>query len=152
MAPHQEQDKRKALSVSFGGKSHTIQIRGVPSTSPMQTTQNTQVPLANSWGRMSEKMKELEAEMQDLHRKIAIAMNGGLNDDEEFDEESPLSREIQMVPLPPNFKEPQMTPYDGITDPKYHLDELKELMKMKKVSCKARCQCFVITLKGFAYK
>uniref|UniRef100_A0A803Q6H2 Retrotransposon gag domain-containing protein n=1 Tax=Cannabis sativa TaxID=3483 RepID=A0A803Q6H2_CANSA len=69
--------------------------------------------------------------------KIATTMHGDLNDDGEFDEESPLSREIQMEPLPPKFKEQKMTPYDGITDPKYHLGAFNDLMKMKKVSCKA---------------
>uniref|UniRef100_A0A803PZN0 Uncharacterized protein n=1 Tax=Cannabis sativa TaxID=3483 RepID=A0A803PZN0_CANSA len=55
------------------------------------------------------RMKELEVEMQDLRRKIAFATQEDLNDDEEFDEESPLSREIKIEPIPPNFKESRMT-------------------------------------------
>uniref|UniRef100_A0A803P561 Retrotransposon gag domain-containing protein n=1 Tax=Cannabis sativa TaxID=3483 RepID=A0A803P561_CANSA len=80
-------------------------------------------------------MKELEEKMQDLCQKMAILSKGNLEDDE-FGEESPFSREIQVETLPLDFEEPHMTPYDGTTDPKHHLRAFNELMKMKKVSCK----------------
>uniref|UniRef100_A0A803QA32 Retrotransposon gag domain-containing protein n=1 Tax=Cannabis sativa TaxID=3483 RepID=A0A803QA32_CANSA len=51
--------------------------------------------------------------MQDLHRRMAITTRRDLDGDEEFDEESPLSREVQMEPLPLNFKEPHKMLYDG---------------------------------------
>uniref|UniRef100_A0A803QJR7 Retrotransposon gag domain-containing protein n=1 Tax=Cannabis sativa TaxID=3483 RepID=A0A803QJR7_CANSA len=89
--------------------------------------------------------------MQDLRQKMAITLKENSEDDE-VDEESPFSMEIQIEPLPPNFKESRMTPYDAKTDPKYHLRGFNELMKMKKVSCKIRCQYFVVTLKEVAYK
>uniref|UniRef100_A0A803QM34 Uncharacterized protein n=1 Tax=Cannabis sativa TaxID=3483 RepID=A0A803QM34_CANSA len=59
---------------------------------PMKTTKKTKVPLTNPREKMSERMKELEAGMQDLRRKIAIATQQDLDDDEDFDEELPLSR------------------------------------------------------------
>ena len=45
-----------------------------------------------------------------------------------------------------------MTPYEGNTDPKYHLDAVNDLMKLRGITSRARCHCFAVTLKGLAYK
>ena len=45
-----------------------------------------------------------------------------------------------------------MTPYEGSTDPKYHLDTFNDLMKLRGIGSGARCHCFAVTLKGPAYK
>uniref|UniRef100_A0A803PUA2 Retrotransposon gag domain-containing protein n=1 Tax=Cannabis sativa TaxID=3483 RepID=A0A803PUA2_CANSA len=50
------------------------------------------------------------------------------------------------------FNKPCMIAYGGKSDPMYHLRAFNELMKMQNVSCKARCQCFMVILKGVAYK
>ena len=66
---------------------------------------------------------------------------------DEFDYESPFIREIHAVWLPANFKEPHMTPYEGNTDPKYHLDAFNDLMKLRGINSRARCHCFTLTLR-----
>ena len=37
-------------------------------------------------------------------------------------------------------------------DPKYHLDMFNDLMKLRGINSRARCHCFVVMLKGPAYK
>uniref|UniRef100_A0A803QD01 Retrotransposon gag domain-containing protein n=1 Tax=Cannabis sativa TaxID=3483 RepID=A0A803QD01_CANSA len=97
--------------------------------------------------------EEIDKEMEDLRRRIvSAASEEGSWDEDDFDDEPPFSRNIQSKQLPPNFKEPNILPYEGIADPKYHLDAFNEIMKMKRVTSKARCQCFVVTLRGTTYK
>ncbi|XP_062114333.1 uncharacterized protein LOC133825397 [Humulus lupulus] len=45
-----------------------------------------------------------------------------------------------------------MTPYEGTTNPKYHLHAFNDLMKLKGINSRARYHCFAITLKGATYK
>ena len=89
--------------------------------------------------------------MRSLWSKI-ITASGGQSVDDEFNYESPFTKEIQAIQLPANFKEPHMTPYEGNTDPKYHLDSFNDLMKLRGINSRARCHCFIVTLKGPTYK
>ncbi|XP_060969754.1 uncharacterized protein LOC133036982 [Cannabis sativa] len=83
--------------------------------------------------KLNKKRQHLDKEMEDLRRRISSAASEeGSWDEEDFDDESHFSREIQSEQLPSNFKEPNISPYEGITDPKYHLDAFNEIMKMKR--------------------
>ena len=93
---------------------------------------------------LNKRRRELDSEMKSL--QIVTAMGGHLDDDE-FDYESPFIGQIQMERLLAIFKEPHMTPYEGTTDPKYHLDAFNDLMKFMGINSRARCHCFPITLK-----
>ena len=89
--------------------------------------------------------------MQSPRGNIIIAP-GGHRDDEEFDHDRPFTREIQAEQISANLREPRMTPYEGTTDPKYHLDDFNNLMRLRGVNSRAKCHFFVVTLKGVAYK
>ncbi|XP_062114302.1 uncharacterized protein LOC133825361 [Humulus lupulus] len=89
--------------------------------------------------------------MRNLQSKI-ITTSGAHSIDDEFDYESPFTREIQVVRFPANFKEPHMTPYEGNTDQKYHFDVFNDLKNLRGINSRARCQYFVVTLKGLAHK
>ena len=65
---------------------------------------------------LSKRRQDLDTEMKSLRSKIVTASGGPIYE-EEFDHESPFVREIQAIRLPANFKEPNMTPYEGSTDP-----------------------------------
>ncbi|XP_062078265.1 uncharacterized protein LOC133782862 isoform X1 [Humulus lupulus] len=100
---------------------------------------------------LNKRRQELDTEMRSLRSKIITAFGGQAIEDE-FDHESPFIKEIQAIRLPANFKEPHMTPYEGSTYPKYHLDAFNDLMKLRGISSGARCHCFAVTLKGPTYK
>uniref|UniRef100_A0A803P218 Uncharacterized protein n=1 Tax=Cannabis sativa TaxID=3483 RepID=A0A803P218_CANSA len=85
--PIQEQSKQKASPLNHGGEPHDDGMRGVLPTGSMQTIWKTQAPFSNSQEMMKNRMKELEAEMKDLHRRMATTSTGDLEDDK-FDEES----------------------------------------------------------------
>jgi hypothetical protein len=38
-----------------------------------------------------------------------------------FDDASPLAAELQAIPWPPSYKPPQLSMYDGYSDPKQFL-------------------------------
>uniref|UniRef100_A0A803Q709 Reverse transcriptase domain-containing protein n=1 Tax=Cannabis sativa TaxID=3483 RepID=A0A803Q709_CANSA len=61
--------------------------------------------------KLTRRRKELDKEMEDLQWRIASAAFEDCNwEEDDFDEESPFSTEIQAEPLPVNFKEPNMLP------------------------------------------
>uniref|UniRef100_A0A803PI35 Uncharacterized protein n=1 Tax=Cannabis sativa TaxID=3483 RepID=A0A803PI35_CANSA len=110
--PSQEKSEQKVSPLNHDREPHDDGMRGVLPAGSMQTARKIQVSFTNSRERVKKRMRELEAEMQDLRRRMATTSKEDSNDDE-FEEESPFLREIQMEPLSPNFKEPRMTPYDG---------------------------------------
>ena len=54
--------------------------------------------------------------------------------------------------MPTNLREPRMTPYEGTTDTKYHLDYFNNLLRLRGVNSRAKGHFSVVTLKGVAYK
>ena len=60
--------------------------------------------------------------------------------------------EIINAPLPYNFKMPDIPAYEGLIDPKDHLDAFNDYIDLSRVSSLARCRCFAVTLTKNAKK
>ena len=58
---------------------------------------------------------------------------------------SSFSNEIINAPLPDNFKMLAIPSYEGLTDPKDHLDAFNDYIDMARISSLARSRCFVVT-------
>uniref|UniRef100_A0A803P459 Uncharacterized protein n=1 Tax=Cannabis sativa TaxID=3483 RepID=A0A803P459_CANSA len=110
--PSQEQSEQKVSPLNHDGELNDNGMRGLLHVGSMRTAGKIQVPFTNSRERVKKRMRELEAVMQDLRRRMATTSKENSKDDE-LNEESPFLREIQMELLPPNLKEPRMTSYDG---------------------------------------
>ncbi|XP_062093206.1 uncharacterized protein LOC133798752 [Humulus lupulus] len=127
------------------------EVRDVPPAVPPRDTTKARDQPETPQNSLCKKRRGLDTKMQSPSGKITTAL-GGRMDDGEFDRDSPFTREIQAEQMPTSFKEPRMTPYEGTTDPKYHLDSFNNVMRLRGVNSRAKCHCFVVTLKGVAYK
>ncbi|XP_016173111.1 uncharacterized protein LOC107615571 [Arachis ipaensis] len=54
--------------------------------------------------------------------------------------------------VPKDFKAPDMTPYDGTSDPSYHLSNFRSRMYLTDASDATRCKAFPTTLTKTAIK
>ncbi|KAL4287300.1 hypothetical protein AHAS_Ahas19G0172400 [Arachis hypogaea] len=54
--------------------------------------------------------------------------------------------------VPKHFKAPDMTPYDGISDPSHHLSNFRSRMYLTDASDAIRCKAFPTTLTKTAIK
>ena len=59
---------------------------------------------------------------------------------------SSFSLEIHQASLPVGFHMSTMTMYEAKTDPQDHLDTFNNQMGLLRVSSRARCRCFIVTL------
>lgn len=62
----------------------------------------------------------------------------------------PFSQDIMDVPLPEQFKMPQMTLYEGKTDPDDHIEIYIGYMNLYEVPKAIQCRAFRTTLAGVA--
>ena len=127
------------------------EVRNAPPTAPPRNTTKARDQPENPQDSLCKQRRGLDTKMRSPRGKITTAL-GGHMDDEEFDRDSPFTREIRAEQMPTGFRELRMTPYEGTTDPKYHLDSFNNLMRLRGVNSRAKCHCFVVTLKGVAYK
>ena len=127
------------------------EVRDIPPAVPPRDTTKARDQPETPQNSLCKKRRGLDTKMRSPRGKITTAL-GGRMDDGEFDRDSPFTREIQAEQMPSGFREPRMTPYEGTTDPKYHLDSFNNLMRLRGVNSRAKCHCFIITLKGVAYK
>ena len=65
---------------------------------------------------------------------------------------SPFSNEIINALMLENFKMPTILAYQGLINPKDHLDTFNDYIDLTQVSQAVRCHCFVVTLMKGAKK
>lgn len=70
------------------------------------------------------------------------------NDAVMIPDSSPFSKDVRTIPIPNDFRMPNIGQYEGKTDPQDHLDTFKGQMELHEVLEPASCRCFVVALKG----
>ncbi|KAL4313724.1 hypothetical protein AHAS_Ahas15G0013700 [Arachis hypogaea] len=119
---------------------------------------------------LQDRLKQLEKEAQhqrkkeeDLHREIRrrreledklLKLEGDLKtkttqttpEDSSRKDQDPFTREIMKTKIPKDFKLPEMTLYDGTSDPNHHLSNFRSRMYLTDASDAVRCKAFPTTL------
>ncbi|RDX97695.1 hypothetical protein CR513_19509, partial [Mucuna pruriens] len=102
-------------------------------------------------------MRAAERREEELHQQIATlkAVNG--QDRVEYEGDAaqpfwgqPFCKEIDETPIPPNFKEVVVEPFDGSQDPYAHLQTFQTQMYISGGNDRLSCKLFPGTLRGVA--
>ncbi|XP_025640644.1 uncharacterized protein [Arachis hypogaea] len=96
--------------------------------------------------------KELEEKLQKLEADLKAKTTQSDHDTSPHKEQDPFTREIMKAKVPKDFKAPDMSPYDGTSDPSYHLNNFRSRMYLTDVSDTTRCKAFPTTLTKTAIK
>ena len=111
--------------------------RTIPHVAPLEDKRKGEANPSDLRDSLNKRRQDLDSETRSLWSKtITVSEGHAVND--EFDYDSPFTREIQAVRLPANYKEPHMTPYEGNTDPKYHHDAFNDLTRLRGITSRAR--------------
>ena len=88
---------------------------------------------------MEEKLQQLEADLKSKAPRANLEENSRK-------EQDPFTREIMKAKIPKDFKLPDMTLYDGTTDPNHHLSNFRSRMYLTDAPDDVRCKAFPTTL------
>jgi hypothetical protein len=106
-----------------------------------------------------EEMRHLTQDDQDRRRQHReLHEDNSYNDDEwyddfhhgniAFDDASPLAAELQATPWPPSYKPPQLTMYDGHSDPKQFLMSYEATISSYGVNTAVMAKSFITVVKS----
>ncbi|KAL4327921.1 hypothetical protein AHAS_Ahas13G0148400 [Arachis hypogaea] len=78
--------------------------------------------------KQQNRLKQLEQEAErNLRRETS-------HDDDSHKDKDPFTKEIMKAKVPKDFKAPDMTPYDGTSDPSHHLSNFRSRMYLTEAS------------------
>ncbi|RDX99898.1 hypothetical protein CR513_16977, partial [Mucuna pruriens] len=90
-----------------------------------------------------------EQREDELHQQIAI-MKAVVERIERLAREVPFSEEIDGTPIPANFRELAVDPFDGTQDPQAHLQAFQTQMYISGGNDSLSYKLFLSTLRGVA--
>ncbi|RDX66338.1 hypothetical protein CR513_54902, partial [Mucuna pruriens] len=102
-------------------------------------------------------MRVAERREEELRQQIAALKEAKERDQEECEEDAaqpfwgqPFYKEIDETPIPPNFREVVVEPFDGSQDPYAHLQTFQTQMYISGRNDRLSCKLFPGTLRGVA--
>ncbi|RDX65555.1 hypothetical protein CR513_55780, partial [Mucuna pruriens] len=102
-------------------------------------------------------MKAAKRREEELHQQIASLRAANERDQADCEEDAtqpflgqPFCKEIDETPIPPNFREVIVEPFDGSQDPYAHLQTFQTQMYISGGNDRLSCKLFPGTLRGVA--
>ena len=116
-----------------------------------------ETPWRESFARSSEairhqaeqRLDDYEKKLADVHRRLAGLQNKE-HEPTDRSRSPPLTHRITEEVIPSRFRIPQIDPYDGISDPRDHMENYKALMMIQGASDALLCLAFLTTLRKMA--
>ncbi|KAL4276738.1 hypothetical protein AHAS_Ahas20G0237200 [Arachis hypogaea] len=96
--------------------------------------------------------RELEDKLIKLETDLKAKATRSTPEDNSRKDQDPFTREIMKTKIPKDFKLPDMTLYDGTTDPNHHLSNFRSRMYLTDASDAVRCKAFPTTLTNTAIR
>jgi len=90
--------------------------------------------------------RELEDKLLKLEANLKAKATRSTPENNSRKDQDPFTREIMKTKIPKDFKLPDMTLYDGTTDPNHHLSNFRSRMYLTDISDAVRCKAFPTTL------
>ncbi|KAL4306729.1 hypothetical protein AHAS_Ahas16G0207400 [Arachis hypogaea] len=78
--------------------------------------------------------QELEDKLLKLEADLKAKTIQPSHDDDSHKDKDPFTKEIMKAKVPKDFKAPDMTPYDGTSDPSHHLRNFRSRMYLTEAS------------------
>ncbi|KAL4330083.1 hypothetical protein AHAS_Ahas13G0364600 [Arachis hypogaea] len=96
--------------------------------------------------------RELEDKLLMLEADLKAKTTRSSHEDSPRKDQDPFTKEITKAKILKDFKHPDMTPYDGISDPSHHLSNFRSRMYLTDASDVIRCKAFLTILTKTAIK
>ncbi|XP_057760815.1 uncharacterized protein LOC130981222 [Arachis stenosperma] len=96
--------------------------------------------------RETRRHRELEEKLQKLEADLKTQTARSNREASPHKEQDPFTEEIMKAKVPKDFKAPDMTLYDGTSDPSHHLSNFISRMYLTDTSDATRCKAFSTTL------
>ncbi|KAL4276988.1 hypothetical protein AHAS_Ahas20G0262200 [Arachis hypogaea] len=84
--------------------------------------------------RETRRRRELEDKLLKLEADLKAKTTQSGHEDSPHKDQDPFTKEIMKAKVPKNFKAPNMTPYDGISDSSHHLSNFRSRMYLTETS------------------
>ncbi|KAL4286172.1 hypothetical protein AHAS_Ahas19G0059600 [Arachis hypogaea] len=128
MADNHDNDHNSSLANRTPNKDTDATSKDAP-----QNGGNKQPPNKKFW-KLSRNKTTSEDKLLKLEADIKAKTTRSGHEDSPHKDQDPFTKEIMKAKVPKDFKAPDMTPYDGTSDPSHHLRNSRSRMYLTEAS------------------